>query len=49
MVQSDDVNDKGLWRRGEEHRSKENCEKDKRRALESLGLTGVLKMETVPT
>ena len=37
MVQSEDVNGKGLQRRGLEYSSKENCEKGKGRALERLG------------
>lgn len=37
MVQSEDVNSKGLQKRGGEHSSKENCVKDKGRALERLG------------
>lgn len=35
--QSEDVNGKALQGRGGEHRSKENCEKRKGRALERLG------------
>lgn len=37
VARSEDVNSKGLQRRGGEHSSKENCDKGKGRALERLG------------